>query len=311
MTPNSKRPRRPIPRSIGAPPQLPVFVAMVWALLGLGANTATARRTTIRVGSHDVLVLVPRKPPLHPSGYPLVVALHGAGGRARTYARSWHEFHARYRLIIALPQAGTTRWRHSDQKTVLGLVAVLRRRYRVDPRRIYLVGFSRGGTYSYHFGLRTGSPFRAIAPFAAGYVELNGDHPNHRIPVCLVHGGKDSAVKPRRTKKMVQLLRQRHQPVRLRLLSGVGHKHPDEANRWIWSCLDRNFQLLLAKERRRRRLTKRPSKRLVPPKGPIVVKRGDTLWKLARRYGTSLERLKSLNGLRGERIKIGQRLKIR
>jgi membrane-bound lytic murein transglycosylase D len=41
------------------------------------------------------------------------------------------------------------------------------------------------------------------------------------------------------------------------------------------------------------------------------VRRGDSLWKLASRYGTTVERIKSDNGLRGDRLAVGQRLTIR
>lgn len=40
------------------------------------------------------------------------------------------------------------------------------------------------------------------------------------------------------------------------------------------------------------------------------VRRGDSLWKLASRYGTTVDRIKRHNGLRGDRLAIGQRLKI-
>jgi membrane-bound lytic murein transglycosylase D len=42
-----------------------------------------------------------------------------------------------------------------------------------------------------------------------------------------------------------------------------------------------------------------------------AVHRGDSLWKLASRYGTTVDRIKSDNGLRGDRLFIGQRLTIR
>ena len=41
-----------------------------------------------------------------------------------------------------------------------------------------------------------------------------------------------------------------------------------------------------------------------------TVGRGDSLWKLASRYGTTVERIKGDNGLRGDRLAIGQRLTI-
>ncbi|HEU4564840.1 MAG TPA: DUF5715 family protein [Gemmatimonadaceae bacterium] len=42
-----------------------------------------------------------------------------------------------------------------------------------------------------------------------------------------------------------------------------------------------------------------------------VVRRGETLWGIARRYGTTVERLQRANGLRGGRIVAGQRLTLR
>ena len=41
-----------------------------------------------------------------------------------------------------------------------------------------------------------------------------------------------------------------------------------------------------------------------------VVKRGDSLWKIASRYGTTTRTIQSLNGLRGSRLRVGQVLKI-
>lgn len=40
------------------------------------------------------------------------------------------------------------------------------------------------------------------------------------------------------------------------------------------------------------------------------VSRGDTLWAIAQRYGISVAELKALNGLNGNRIKAGQRLRV-
>ncbi|MEE2777117.1 MAG: LysM peptidoglycan-binding domain-containing protein [Acidobacteriota bacterium] len=41
------------------------------------------------------------------------------------------------------------------------------------------------------------------------------------------------------------------------------------------------------------------------------VRRGDTLWKLAQRYGTTVNRMQTDNGLRGTQLSIGQQLSIR
>ena len=52
----------------------------------------------------------------------------------------------------------------------------------------------------------------------------------------------------------------------------------------------------------------------IPPSGSgtteYVVKAGDTLWAIARRYGTTVDILKSLNGLTGDLLQIGQVLRV-
>lgn len=46
----------------------------------------------------------------------------------------------------------------------------------------------------------------------------------------------------------------------------------------------------------------------VPLRLHVVVKSGDTLWRIARRYHTSVSRLMVLNALSGDRIQVGQAL---
>ena len=65
----------------------------------------------------------------------------------------------------------------------------------------------------------------------------------------------------------------------------------------------------------KRKSRKRPDPE--PPKpeprttiSSYVVKQGDTLYSLSRRFGMSVTELKSLNGLTGSTINIGQTLKV-
>jgi LysM repeat protein len=41
-----------------------------------------------------------------------------------------------------------------------------------------------------------------------------------------------------------------------------------------------------------------------------VVKRGDSLWKIASSYGTTVRMIQSVNGLKGSRLRVGQVLKV-
>ncbi|MBP3774167.1 MAG: LysM peptidoglycan-binding domain-containing protein, partial [Bacteroidaceae bacterium] len=43
----------------------------------------------------------------------------------------------------------------------------------------------------------------------------------------------------------------------------------------------------------------------------VTVRRGQTLGEIARRNGTTVEKLKRLNGLRGNNIQAGKKLRVR
>ena len=52
------------------------------------------------------------------------------------------------------------------------------------------------------------------------------------------------------------------------------------------------------------------SQSAVPLRPHVAVKSGDTLWRIARRYHTSVSRLMALNALSGDRIQVGQTLSL-
>ncbi len=56
--------------------------------------------------------------------------------------------------------------------------------------------------------------------------------------------------------------------------------------------------------------TTQTKKRVYAKTGTHVVKSGDSLWIIARRYGTTTQRVKAANGLKSNRLRIGQKLKI-
>lgn len=57
-------------------------------------------------------------------------------------------------------------------------------------------------------------------------------------------------------------------------------------------------------------VSSRAATRQLKPYRTYVVKQGDTLWSIAKRFQVNVEKLKYLNGLRGTALKVGRELKI-
>lgn len=218
-----------------------------WSLLlaiVVGLGLAAPRRVgavtkKIKVGHRTVWLLVPAATPPR-EGFPLVVALHWAGAHGHSYIPAWDGWYRDVQAIVALPTATGTRWRTSDRQHVLETVAFVKQHYRVNPRRIYLAGFSRGGSFSYTFGIEEHSPFVAVAPMAAGLVSVW--HTKRHFDVCIVHGADDRLVRARRSAWMVSRLRRLGHRVEFFSVRGMGHRHEPRITPHVFRCLDKRYQ---------------------------------------------------------------------
>lgn len=155
-------------------------------------------------------------PPENPGPWPVLLALHGFGQKAVSFAHRFEPL-ARRGILVAAPQApnqfyvnmksglvGFT-WltRYQRDRCVSDLVVYLeqfwelvRSEYPVDEDRLYVLGFSQGVSISYRLWLYGRLPLKGL--FACGSdlppdVEerLGSKQP---IPVRLIHGRNDIAV---------------------------------------------------------------------------------------------------------------------
>jgi pimeloyl-ACP methyl ester carboxylesterase len=62
-------------------------------------------------------------------------------------------------------------WKHAGEIDVLEVVQSVQRRYKIDPDRVVLIGFSMGGAGAWHLGAHYSSPWVAVSP-GAGFVEV-------------------------------------------------------------------------------------------------------------------------------------------
>lgn len=101
-------------------------------------------------------------------GYPLVLKLHGLGG---TYSTN-DPPDALLGCIVAWPYGrGNTDYKAWGEFDLLRVLTEVQRDYLVDPDRVYLTGFSMGGTGTWQLGVHYPDRFAALAPFCG-----NADH---------------------------------------------------------------------------------------------------------------------------------------
>ncbi|MBI4216581.1 MAG: hypothetical protein HY687_04250 [Chloroflexi bacterium] len=128
--------------------------------------------------------------------WPLVVALHGAGGDDRDFLWLWLRQAKSRGYLLLVPKSQDFTWSFSDLRAVLLAVKEVQALYRVEKRAVFLTGFSDGGTFTYEFGLGNPEVFAAIGPIAGALVPWPWRDLNVgcRMPVYILHGALDNQV---------------------------------------------------------------------------------------------------------------------
>lgn len=152
-------------------------------------------------------------PPATPGPWPVLLALHGFGQKAESFARIFEPL-ARQGILVAAPQApnqfylnmksglvGFT-WltRYQRDRSVSDLVGYLeqfwkmiRSEHPVDERRLFILGFSQGVSIAYRVWLYGRLPLQGIfacgSDLPADVEERLGCKPP--VPVRLIHGKND------------------------------------------------------------------------------------------------------------------------
>lgn len=143
--------------------------------------------------------------------FPLILFLHGAGERRgglevlrdlgpMAYAVKTKDFP----FIVAAPKCPEGRdW---DPDALGALLDDLQARLRVDPKRVYLTGFSMGGAGTWELAMEQSSRFAAVAPVCGRAIPLLAGN-LWRTPVHAFHGEDDDVVPLSNSRDMIELLR--------------------------------------------------------------------------------------------------------
>jgi pimeloyl-ACP methyl ester carboxylesterase len=163
--------------------------------------------------------------------FPLIVYLSGGGGLAFDAALSSAETVTHAGYLVLYPNAGGAMWwEPKTSEMVHALLLEVLRAYNVDTNRVYLTGFSNGGTGSIELGTRWPDRFAAIASLmGAGLDTPSGTKlPLQNlldVPVLFLHGDKDPRIPPSASTRTYDELRalKPRVPPELHILKGHAH----------------------------------------------------------------------------------------
>jgi predicted peptidase len=155
--------------------------------------------------------------------WPLMLFLHGAGERGTNVWRA--DFHGPSKYIVNHPEfpfVMVTPLCPSNQVWSVEILSNLLdetiKKYRIDTNRVYLTGLSMGGFGTWDMALAMPSRFAAVIPIAGGgndgaivlsrlgYCSKEYVQALKSLPFWVFHGGKDAAVDPDESDRMVKSL---------------------------------------------------------------------------------------------------------
>jgi len=180
--------------------------------------------------------------------YPLVLCLHGAGGRGTDnkskgtvafVALSSAKTQSEYPAFLLTPQCPNnkkwvnTPWENGSYSTskvpiskelklVVQLLDSVEKEFSIDSSRIYVTGQSMGGYGTWDIILRYPKRFAAAIPVCGAGDPMQAKSITH-IPIWAFHGDKDSTVPTKGSREMVEALKEAGGKIKYTEYKGVGH----------------------------------------------------------------------------------------
>jgi phospholipase/carboxylesterase len=169
---------------------------------------------------------------------PLMLWLHGAGGRAHAFLSSELQGQADADgMLLLVPTSKEYTWdviagrgRYGpDVAAIDQALEITFSRYAVDPARIAVGGFSDGASYALSLGITNGDLFTHVLAFSPGFMMPTGQRGTPRIFVS--HGTRDEVLPiDRCSRRIVRQLERAGYDIRYREFEG-GHAVPPDVTR--------------------------------------------------------------------------------
>jgi poly(3-hydroxybutyrate) depolymerase len=114
--------------------------------------------------------------------------------------------------------------RELSEKDVMNVLALIRKEFNIDDKRIYLIGHSMGGAGTWHLGTKYPDTWAGLAPIApAAFGQPTGLDKLKHVPVIVVHGDKDTAVPVEGTRRWVDKMKELKLTHEYVEIAGAGH----------------------------------------------------------------------------------------
>jgi predicted esterase len=160
--------------------------------------------------------------------WPMILALHGVGGRGYDSVMAWLRLPAHNdEFIFIAPTYGSGLWwKDEAEHLVLSVLNKVKRNYNIDTNRVYLTGFSSGAHGTWYMALRYPDLFAAINPIAGECpipsLLVNLLH----VPVYVIHGAQDTVIPVEAARDAVSRLEGLNDNVLYTELPDMKHRFP-------------------------------------------------------------------------------------
>jgi predicted esterase len=166
--------------------------------------------------------------------FPLIVALHGLGGsEASMFGQNYAMLEPAEKrgYIVVAPlgyrvdgyygRTGDRRAKFSEAD-VMNVLAIVRKDYKIDPDRIYLMGHSMGGIGTWTLGAKHPEIWAALGPIS-GVADPKTVEAMRHIPEVVVHGDADTTVPVSGSRNMVEEMKRLNVEVKYIEVPGGSH----------------------------------------------------------------------------------------